>query len=94
MSTDVSFYIKKFTNLTNDNWFFQIVLFLLSMCLFASIACGLWEYQIGQHFKIYLPWEPIIPSDPILGSLTIATLVFFSYAIVLNTLVPISLYVR
>ncbi|XP_065215158.1 phospholipid-transporting ATPase ID isoform X2 [Planococcus citri] len=70
-----------------------IVLFLLSMCLFASVACGLWEYQIGRKFQIYLPWESIIPPDAFLGSVTIAILVFFSYAIVLNTLVPISLYV-
>lgn len=72
----------------------QIVLFLLSICLFASIACGLWEYKVGKEFEIFLPWESIIPSEPLLGAIFIAILVFFSYGIVLNTLVPISLYVR
>uniref|UniRef100_A0A182P3T7 Phospholipid-transporting ATPase n=1 Tax=Anopheles epiroticus TaxID=199890 RepID=A0A182P3T7_9DIPT len=42
---------------------------------------------------IYLPWERIIPKDYLQGAISIGGLVFFSYAIVLNTVVPISLYV-
>jgi len=48
----------------------------------------------GQYFRSYLPWDPLIPAEPpAAGSTVIALLIFFSYAIVLNTVVPISLYV-
>ncbi|XP_075154289.1 ATPase phospholipid transporting 8B isoform X3 [Haematobia irritans] len=70
-----------------------IVLFLLSICAFFTLACAIWEGVIGQHFQVYLPWENIIPKNIVQGSAVIGLLVFFSYAIVLNTLVPISLYV-
>ncbi|XP_065342127.1 phospholipid-transporting ATPase ID isoform X3 [Cloeon dipterum] len=70
-----------------------IVFFLLSMCLFCTIACGFWETITGRHFQIYLPWDKLVPTDPTEGATVIALLVFFSYAIVLNTVVPISLYV-
>lgn len=64
------------------------------MCLFCTIACGVWETVTGQYFRSYLPWDPLIPADPpAAGSTVIALLIFFSYAIVLNTVVPISLYV-
>nr|XP_017030712.1 phospholipid-transporting ATPase ID isoform X1 [Drosophila kikkawai] len=71
-----------------------IVLFLVSICAFFAIGCAIWEGLIGQHFQRYLPWEHIIPKDYIpTGATVIGLLVFFSYAIVLNTVVPISLYV-
>ncbi|KAL9879573.1 ATPase phospholipid transporting 8B isoform 10-T11 [Glossina fuscipes fuscipes] len=70
-----------------------IVLFLLSICAFFTIACALWEGVIGQYFQVYLPWENIIPKNVMQGATVIGFLVFFSYAIVLNTVVPISLYV-
>ncbi|XP_065308514.1 phospholipid-transporting ATPase ID isoform X1 [Dermacentor albipictus] len=71
-----------------------IVFFLFSICLFCTIACGVWETVTGQFFRVYLPWDKVIRSDNTVGGATaIAVLVFFSYAIVLNTVVPISLYV-
>ncbi|XP_067642214.1 phospholipid-transporting ATPase ID isoform X3 [Eurosta solidaginis] len=70
-----------------------IVLFLLSICAFFTLACAIWESFIGQHFQVFLPWENIIPKNVAQGSTVIGLLVFFSYAIVLNTVVPISLYV-
>ncbi|KAF8787869.1 putative phospholipid-transporting ATPase IM like protein [Argiope bruennichi] len=71
-----------------------IVFFLLSMCLFCTIACGVWETVTGQHFRMYLPWDQPVPTNNVTsGATVIALLVFFSYAIVLNTVVPISLYV-
>lgn len=70
-----------------------IVFFLLSMCLFCTVACGIWETLTGQYFREYLPWDTLIPSDPVGGAAVIGLLIFFSYAIVLNTVVPISLYV-
>ncbi|XP_060873130.1 phospholipid-transporting ATPase ID isoform X1 [Metopolophium dirhodum] len=70
-----------------------IVLFLFLLCLSCMIGSVFWEYKTGWYFQTYLPWDSLVPSDKIAGSITIGTLVFFSYAIVLNTLVPISLYV-
>ena len=54
-------------------------------------------------FQSYLPWEDFVPGTFLEGgedgsvaegSTVIALMVFFSYVIVLNTVVPISLYVR
>lgn len=70
-----------------------IVFFLLSMCLFCMIACGIWESLVGRYFTVFLPWDSLVPVEPLGGATIIALLVFFSYAIVLNTVVPISLYV-
>lgn len=70
-----------------------IVFFLLSICAFCTLACAIWEGLVGQYFQKYLPWESIIPTGTMEGSTVIGLLVFFSYAIVLNTVVPISLYV-
>uniref|UniRef100_A0AAR5Q838 Phospholipid-transporting ATPase n=1 Tax=Dendroctonus ponderosae TaxID=77166 RepID=A0AAR5Q838_DENPD len=70
-----------------------IVFFLLSMCLFCMVACGIWETLVGRYFQTFLPWDTLVPSEPLGGATIIALLVFFSYAIVLNTVVPISLYV-
>jgi hypothetical protein len=58
------------------------------------IACGIWETITGVKFQEYLPWDSLVPTEPLSGATVIALLVFFSYAIVLNTVVPISLYVR
>jgi phospholipid-translocating ATPase len=58
------------------------------------IACGIWETITGVKFQVYLPWDSLVPTEPLSGATVIALLVFFSYDIVLNTVVPISLYVR
>uniref|UniRef100_A0A914VDH4 Phospholipid-transporting ATPase n=1 Tax=Plectus sambesii TaxID=2011161 RepID=A0A914VDH4_9BILA len=75
-----------------------IVLFLLSMCLICSILCGVWEYTTGKEFQGYLKWDDtIVPGPPgekgFKQIVVIAFLMFFSYVILLNTVVPISLYV-
>ncbi|KAK0161350.1 hypothetical protein PV327_009828 [Microctonus hyperodae] len=70
-----------------------IVFFLLSLCLFCMIGCGIWESLVGRYFQVYLPWDSLVPTDPLGGATVTALLVFFSYSIVLNTVVPISLYV-
>lgn len=71
----------------------QIVFFLLSICGFCTVASAIWEGLIGYYFQAYLPWDKLIVPEHIQGSTIIGLLVFFSYAIVLNTVVPISLYV-
>ncbi|XP_066274027.1 phospholipid-transporting ATPase ID-like [Branchiostoma lanceolatum] len=62
--------------------------FLVCMALICAIACGVWESYVGQYFRAYLPWE-VFTNNPA----EIASLVFLSYIIILNTVVPISLYV-
>jgi magnesium-transporting ATPase (P-type) len=69
------------------------VFFLLSVCGFCTVAAALWEGVIGYYFQSYLPWDRVVVQQHIQGSTVIGMLVFFSYAIVLNTVVPISLYV-
>ncbi|ESO08153.1 hypothetical protein HELRODRAFT_75635 [Helobdella robusta] len=63
-----------------------IFIFLFLICAFCSIGCGIWELKLGYQFQHFLPWETY-------GVTVSALLVFLSYFIVLNTLVPISLYV-
>ncbi|XP_059110179.1 phospholipid-transporting ATPase FetA isoform X1 [Peromyscus eremicus] len=65
-----------------------IFLALGAMCLLLSIGHGIWESNKGYFFQAFLPWQRYIAS-----SATSSALVFWSYFIVLNTMVPISLYV-
>uniref|UniRef100_A0A1I7XHX0 P-type phospholipid transporter n=1 Tax=Heterorhabditis bacteriophora TaxID=37862 RepID=A0A1I7XHX0_HETBA len=79
-------------------WFTQleIVLFLIAMCLICTVLCGVWEWTTGRWFTVYLPWDDVVPNRERQGSQQIAIisfLMFFSYVILLNTVVPISLYV-
>lgn len=68
------------------------------MCLICTVLCGIWEWTTGRHFTIYLSWDrSIIPNAEQKSSEQIAIIsffMFFSYLILLNTVVPISLYVR
>ena len=63
------------------------------MCAICTIACGIWESFRGYNFQIYLPWESFLSSERHAGATSISLLVFLSYLIILNTVVPISLYV-
>ena len=77
---------------------FQIVFFLLALSIAAAVLCGFWEHITGRDFTMYLPWDAsVIPDVEQKGTKQVAiisTLIFFSYVMLLNTLVPISLYVR
>uniref|UniRef100_A0A8C2H5C9 Phospholipid-transporting ATPase n=1 Tax=Cyprinus carpio TaxID=7962 RepID=A0A8C2H5C9_CYPCA len=61
--------------------------FLAFLCTILSIGNGIWEYQEGNSFITFLP-----RADGANASLS-AFLTFWSYVIILNTVVPISLYV-
>ncbi len=63
------------------------------MCAIMTICCGFWESFVGYDFRIYLPWETYVSDDQQIGALEKSLLVFLSYIIILNTVVPISLYV-
>ncbi|XP_026862231.2 phospholipid-transporting ATPase ID isoform X1 [Electrophorus electricus] len=62
--------------------------FLVCMGVILAIGNAVWEREVGSLFQSYLPWDP--PVDNFLFS---AFLSFWSYVIILNTVVPISLYV-
>lgn len=66
----------------------QIFGFLASMCSVLAIGNAIWEVREGSVFTVFLPREA--GADAGLS----AFLTFWSYVIVLNTVVPISLYVR
>uniref|UniRef100_A0A8C9WHV9 Phospholipid-transporting ATPase n=1 Tax=Scleropages formosus TaxID=113540 RepID=A0A8C9WHV9_SCLFO len=61
--------------------------FLAFMCTVLAIGNGIWEFQEGSVFTAFLP-RP----DGVDASFS-AFLTFWSYVIILNTVVPISLYV-
>lgn len=67
----------------------QIFLLLIIMCLMLAIGHGIWESSIGYYFQVFLPWKSYVSSSAVSSLAT-----FWSYFIVLNTMVPISLYVR
>lgn len=68
------------------------------MCLICTVLSFVWEYVTGQYFTIYLEWDTVIRKIDnkrnIKHIIFIAILEFFSYIILLNTVVPISLYIR
>ncbi|XP_073702600.1 phospholipid-transporting ATPase ID [Garra rufa] len=62
--------------------------FLVCMGVILALGNAVWEKEVGALFQSFLPWDP--PVDNFLFS---AFLSFWSYVIILNTVVPISLYV-
>ncbi|XP_062984436.1 phospholipid-transporting ATPase ID-like isoform X2 [Elgaria multicarinata webbii] len=65
-----------------------IFAFLAALCLVLAVGHSIWEYNEGYYFQVYLPW-----AEDTHSAFFSAFLVFWSYVIILNTLVPISLYV-
>ncbi|XP_063152014.1 phospholipid-transporting ATPase ID-like isoform X2 [Candoia aspera] len=65
-----------------------IFIFLAVMCLILATGSCIWEFRQGYRFQVYLPWATDVHS-----AFFSAFLVFWSYVIILNTVVPISLYV-
>lgn len=66
----------------------QIFGLLASLCAIMAIGNYVWEVKEGTAFT------PFLPREPGTGLSLSVFLSFWSYVIVLNTLVPISLYVR
>ncbi|KAG6920477.1 ATPase, class I, type 8B, member 2 [Chelydra serpentina] len=63
--------------------------FLVCMGVILAIGNAIWEHEVGARFQLYLPWDEAVDSAFFSGFLS-----FWSYIIILNTVVPISLYVR
>uniref|UniRef100_A0A8D2ENC5 P-type ATPase N-terminal domain-containing protein n=1 Tax=Theropithecus gelada TaxID=9565 RepID=A0A8D2ENC5_THEGE len=59
------------------------------ICFVLAVGHGIWQNKKGYHFQIFLPWEKYVSSSAVS-----AILIFWSYFIILNTMVPISLYAR
>ncbi|KAK5927846.1 hypothetical protein CgunFtcFv8_012960 [Champsocephalus gunnari] len=66
-------------------WIFA---FLICMGVVLAIGNTLWESWTGRNFQVFLPWGDFQSSAVFSGFLT-----FWSYIIILNTVMPISLYV-
>ncbi|CAG5957858.1 unnamed protein product [Menidia menidia] len=66
-------------------WIFA---FLVCMGVILAIGNTVWETWVGKKFEVFLPWNEFQSSAVLSGFLT-----FWSYIIILNTVVPISLYV-
>lgn len=66
----------------------QIFGFLAFMCTILAIGNYFWELNEGSQFTVFLPRQ-----DGNNAAFS-AFLTFWSYVIILNTVVPISLYVR
>uniref|UniRef100_A0A8C4Q0Q4 Phospholipid-transporting ATPase n=2 Tax=Eptatretus burgeri TaxID=7764 RepID=A0A8C4Q0Q4_EPTBU len=62
--------------------------FLVCMGSILGLGNAVWESITGYYFQVYMPWEKSVDSAVFSGFLT-----FWSYIIILNTVVPISLYV-
>ncbi|MGH0192170.1 UNVERIFIED_CONTAM: hypothetical protein FKN15_004589 [Acipenser sinensis] len=58
------------------------------MGIILSIGNTIWERQVGSLFQLYLRWDQAVDNVVFSGFLS-----FWSYIIILNTVVPISLYV-
>ncbi|XP_056307236.1 phospholipid-transporting ATPase ID-like [Danio aesculapii] len=62
--------------------------FLICMGIILAIGNTIWEQSVGSDFWAYLQWKELTVNAVFSGFLT-----FWSYIIILNTVVPISLYV-
>jgi len=66
----------------------MIFVSLLVMATVTAIGNSIWETLVGVNFQVVLPWEDFVTNPQLSGFLS-----FWSYIIILNTVVPISLYV-
>uniref|UniRef100_A0A8C7FWE5 Phospholipid-transporting ATPase n=1 Tax=Oncorhynchus kisutch TaxID=8019 RepID=A0A8C7FWE5_ONCKI len=64
--------------------------FLVCMGVILAIGNTIWEQKVGRSFSVYLLWDEPIRNNNVVFS---GFLTFWSYIIILNTMVPISLYV-
>ncbi|XP_076983961.1 putative phospholipid-transporting ATPase IM isoform X2 [Tamandua tetradactyla] len=62
--------------------------FLVCLGIILAIGNSIWEQQVGDQFRAFLFWNEEEKNFVFSGFLT-----FWSYVIILNTVVPISLYV-
>lgn len=66
-----------------------IGLMLAIVCTLCAIGTTIWEQLFGRDFQIYLPWEEFYKDSVVI----IGIVHWPSFVMVLNTLIPISLYI-
>ncbi|KAK3742317.1 hypothetical protein QZH41_018533 [Actinostola sp. cb2023] len=66
-----------------------IAVLLACICVVLSICTTLWEHFTGQYFQVYLPWPSFYKNNTVI----IGIAHWPSFIMVLNTLIPISLYI-
>lgn len=90
MTTDLTVkFIYLLSSFSSVSIFCQIFGFLVCMGMILAVGNAGWEKEVGSLFQSYLAWD-----TPVNNFLFSAFLSFWSYVIILNTVVPISLYVR
>ncbi|KXJ21363.1 putative phospholipid-transporting ATPase IM [Exaiptasia diaphana] len=62
---------------------------LATICILLSVGTTLWEHFIGQYFRDILPWSSFYKNNVVI----IGIVHWPSFIMVLNTLIPISLYI-
>ena len=74
---------------------FAICIILLITVSFLTIGNGVWEWLYGQYFDAtgYLPYDQSVLNLDVVHTSFTTFLNFFSNLIILNTFIPISLYV-
>ena len=77
--------LDKMTNI----YVMMIALMLFFICVFCSAMSYSWEKSTGDGFQLFLKWETYYKDSPGL----IALYHFPGFIMVLNTLIPISLYI-
>jgi len=78
----------KLDRMTN-NLVIWIAGLLAIICTFCSVMSYIWERETGKIFQSFLPWESFYDESPAL----IALINWPGFIMVLNTLIPISLYI-
>ncbi|KAJ7385268.1 Phospholipid-transporting ATPase ID [Desmophyllum pertusum] len=89
MNTGVSKFKRTGLDKLTNSLILWIAFMLGIICTFCAIATTVWEEIIGQHFQGYIPWEDFY-SDSVV---VIGIVHWPSFIMVLNTLIPISLYI-
>lgn len=67
----------------------RIAVLLALICTLLSVLTYVWENDTGRDFQQYLPWDSFMKDSPAL----IAVINWPGFIMVLNTLIPISLYI-
>ncbi|XP_065059907.1 phospholipid-transporting ATPase ID-like isoform X2 [Rhopilema esculentum] len=87
-SGKAAFKRTKLDKLAND-LVLNIALALIIICTFLSFMSYFWEKGTGKGFTVYLPWDSYYKENPAL----IGVFHWPAFIMVLNTLIPISLYI-
>lgn len=89
MNTGVSKFKRTGLDKLTNSLILWIAAILAIICTLLAIGTTVWEEITGKHFQIYLPWEGFYKDSVVI----IGIAHWPSFIMVLNTLIPISLYI-